>query len=116
MESKAIIGRNIKACREKLHYTQEMLANYLGIQREVVSYYENGRRAIELSLLERLADLFGVDLEALLTDEVMLDSIDPAIAFRLQGFTSSDLIKISEFQRIMKSYRKMIKLETENGN
>jgi len=47
-----IIGNNIKLFREKLGLSQLEIANYCGINREVLSYYENGNR--DVSLLHRI--------------------------------------------------------------
>jgi transcriptional regulator with XRE-family HTH domain len=107
MEPNAIIGRNVKNYRENLHYTQDAIAKFLGVQREVISYYENGKREIDLVKLEKLADLFNVELEDLLSDDAIIREPKIAIAFRTEGLDESDLEKISEFQRIIKNYSKM---------
>lgn len=107
MNSNVLIGSNVKAFREKLHYTQDAIARYLGVKRETISYYENGKREIELTKLEKLADLFNVELEDLMAEEISTHDLDFAIAFRSEGLDESDLTQISEFQKIIKNFHKM---------
>ena len=115
MEPNAIIGRNVKAYREKLHYTQDAIANFLGVKRELISYYENGKREIDLVKLEKLADLYNIELQDLLSEDSAINNLDFAIAFRTVGLEESDLEKISEFQRIIKNFTKMKALSMKNA-
>lgn len=46
--------------------TQEMLAEKLNISRSSIGMYENGEREPSLELLEKIADLFNVDMNYLL--------------------------------------------------
>lgn len=116
MEPNAIIGRNVKAYRDKLHYTQDAIANFLGVQREVISYYENGKREIDLVKLEMLANLFNVELQDLISEDSNIKELDFAIAFRTEGLDESDLTQISEFQKIIKNFMKMQAILKKNAN
>lgn len=116
MKPNAIIGRNVKAYRDKLHYTQDAIANFLGVKRELISYYENGKREIDLVKLEKLADLFNIELQDLLSEDSAVRELDFAIAFRTEGLDESDLVKISEFQRIIKNFTKMQALALKNDD
>jgi len=116
MESNAVIGKNVKAYRDKLHYTQDTIANYLGIKRETVSYYENGHREIDLNKLEKLADLFNVELNDLISENHSIPEFDLAIAFRSEGLDESDLIKIIEFQKIIRNFGKMQAILKKDDN
>jgi len=107
MEPNAIIGRNVKAYREKLRYTQDAIANFLGVKRETISYYENGKREIDLIKLEKLANLFNVELQDLINEDPAVKELDFAIAFRTESLDESDLTQISEFQKIIKNFIKM---------
>ena len=101
------IGRNIKLYREKLNFTQDTLADYLGVKREMISYYENGKRPVELSKLEKLADLFDVELLELLQENPSPVELELKFAFRSEGLEESDISSISAFQRIVRNYLKM---------
>jgi transcriptional regulator with XRE-family HTH domain len=116
MKPNAMIGRNVKAYRGKLHYTQDAIANFLGVQREVISYYENGKREIDLIKLEKLADLFNVELQDLISEDLIIKELDFAIAFRTEGLDESDLTQFSEFQKIIKNFMKMQAILKKNAN
>lgn len=47
-------------------YTQEYVARYLGIQREVYRRYEKGTRTIPVEYLIRLADLYETTTDYIL--------------------------------------------------
>ena len=107
MKNNAIIGQNIKSYREKLQLNQDQLANWLGVSRELISYYESGKREIDLKKLESLAELFGIELINLIEEDSELISADLAFAFRSDDISEEDLEQISQFRRIIKNYLKM---------
>jgi transcriptional regulator with XRE-family HTH domain len=104
------IGKNLKTLREGFGFTQEQLAEFLGVNRVEISYYENGSRNVPLETLIRISDLFGVAIEVFLDADVNIASIHTAIAFRANDLKSEDLSKIEEFQKIVRNYLKMQKL------
>ena len=63
-----IIGQNLCKLRKANNFTQEQVAEYLGINRSTYSNYELGEREMPFELLERAADLFGCDLVLLLEE------------------------------------------------
>ena len=56
----------IKDLRVKNGYTQDMLGNFLGVQKAAICKYENGRASLPQEMLVRLADLFSVSTDYLL--------------------------------------------------
>lgn len=112
MTSSTIIGKNIKSYREKLNLSQEEIAEFLGVSRELISYYENGRREVQLEKLEKLADLFGIELINLLEEDLSIMKTDIAFAFRSDGLEQRDLEHISNFHRIIMNYLKMKQIST----
>ena len=64
MNERQIIARNIKLMREASGFTQQHVADFLGIQRSTYSNYETGDRELPLSVMEKLADLYGCDTYA----------------------------------------------------
>ena len=57
----SLSGDRIRACRIKMHMTQEEVANYLGIKKQAVYKYESGAVTnIPLENVEALAQLFSV--------------------------------------------------------
>ncbi|MFA7289371.1 MAG: helix-turn-helix transcriptional regulator [Melioribacteraceae bacterium] len=110
------IGNNIKVLREKLNYTQSQLADFLGIRERVtISYYETGERSIPLEHLTKIADLFGIELETLLTNDPEVLLTNKFFAFRKDRLNQEDYITLASFHRIVKNYRKLKSLEERNG-
>lgn len=110
MELKEIIGNNLKDYRLKLGYNQEELAKYIGVERSSISHFENATREISLIHLNKLADLFGIEVDALLTHNSIEQNANLAFAFRSQGMEEEDLSSIAEFQKIVKNYIQIVKL------
>lgn len=108
-----VTGTNIKRYRERLGYTQDDLANYLKVQRPVISYIENGERDCNFDHLEKLSALFNVDLVDLLEDNEEIQTLNYAFAFKTSQLTSVDLESIADFQLVVKNYVKMKNLAGE---
>jgi len=101
------IGVNVNKYRIAQGYTQDHLANLLGVSREQISNYENGIRNIPVTSLNKLADLFGIELEELLEENSTIATTNLAFAFRSQSITDTDIKSIAEFKRIVFNYLKM---------
>ena len=66
----AKIGNLIYQLRKEKNMTQLQLAEKLGISDKAVSKWERGLGSPDLSLMPRLSEILGVDLEKLLTGEM----------------------------------------------
>ena len=108
-------GTIIKKLREKFGYNQDAVGDYLGIQRGMISYYETGSREAPLEVLEKLADLFGVDLEIFFSEDVEEATTDLAFAFRADELNEKDLESIASFRRVIKNYQRIKNLEKRNA-
>ena len=56
----------LKDFREKMGYTQQDIANFLGVERSTYTCYETGKTRIPIIKLERLSKLYNVSLDAFL--------------------------------------------------
>lgn len=54
---------NLKKLREVNGLTQEEVAKIMNVKRELISYYENGKREISVTNLKKLLDFLGIDME-----------------------------------------------------
>jgi transcriptional regulator with XRE-family HTH domain len=108
------IGEQLKIYREQSNLTQQVVANYLGIKRELLSYYENGEREAPLSVLEKVVDLYGIDLADLFEADPNQISANIAFAFRAETIQESDLIELALFRRAIKNYFKICELEKKD--
>lgn len=61
-----MVGKLIKATRKKRGMSQAELAEKIGVQRPVISKYENGLIEPSLSRLRKIADALSVGIEVLL--------------------------------------------------
>ena len=59
----------LKAIRKQRKLNQQRVAMNLNISREVLSYYENGKREPSLSLLVSMSKYFNVSINYLITGE-----------------------------------------------
>ena len=109
MQTENIIGRNIKLYREKIGISQESLADYLGVSRGEMNYYENGKRTIPSKVIEKASRLFGIDEYDLYDENIETQQANTAFAFRANFLTAEDLGKIADFRRIVLNYLKMTK-------
>jgi transcriptional regulator with XRE-family HTH domain len=102
-----IIGRNIRSYREINGFTQNTVANFLGIKREMISYYENGVRETPFEILSRLSDLYGVDMASFYEENETHVRENATCSFRTDGFDKDDLETLAQFKAIVKNYLKM---------
>ncbi|MGX7205518.1 helix-turn-helix domain-containing protein [Enterococcus pingfangensis] len=60
------IGERLKARRTELNLTQESVAEALGITRQTISNWENGRSYPDIERMVRLSDIYSLSLDELL--------------------------------------------------
>ena len=58
-------GKILKNLRKSANYTQEQLADLLGIANSTVSMYERGERFPDYEMMKSIADLFHVSINTL---------------------------------------------------
>lgn len=61
----ATIGENIRIMREALGWSQERLADAVGVTRPCISQWESGFSAPRMGKVEKLAGVFGVPVSKL---------------------------------------------------
>lgn len=107
MKDRLIVANNIKKMRESSGFTQDNVANFLGIKRSAYSNYETGDRELPLSIMEKLADLYGCDMYDLYSEDekVLQDML--VTAFRADDVSPEDMEQIAAFKRIVRNSLKM---------
>lgn len=60
------VGERLKARRTELNLTQESVAEVLGITRQTISNWENGRSYPDIERMVRLSDIYSLSLDELL--------------------------------------------------
>ena len=99
-----MISENIRALRKKLGYTQEQIADYLGISTAAVTQYETGARVVSAATVSKLALLFSIEEYELYQEDPQQQQLLSAFAFRADELQSQDLKSISEFKKVVLNY------------
>ncbi len=60
------IGSKIKDFRDKAAFTQESLAEAIGVSRASIANYESGKQSIYISDLYKIADALNIEIKGLL--------------------------------------------------
>jgi transcriptional regulator with XRE-family HTH domain len=111
---KPTIGENIKNFRTRLGISQQELADYCNISRELISYYETGKREVSLIHLEKISEYMNIGFEVFLEENSSEIMPDLVLTFRASELSAEDRKSIASFKKIVKNYLKMKKLE-RNG-
>lgn len=99
-----MMSENTRALRKKLGYTQEQIADYLGISTAAVTQYETGARVVPAATVSKLALLFNVEEYEMYQEEPQQQQLLSAFAFRADELQSKDLKSISEFKKVVLNY------------
>ena len=85
----ALLGSRIKALRTARNYTQEQVADRLGISRQKYARIEKGLNSITLELLTKIAETLDVTV----SDITRVLDEEPAIAYRFgtEGVSSEKI-------------------------
>jgi len=100
-----ILGERIRAERIKNHITQEALAEKCDISKNFVSLIENGRN-MSLETIIKIANVFGVTVDYLLTDIVTPnpDNVVEEAAINLKSLSDAEK---RYFMNMIKQYISM---------
>lgn len=109
MENKTI-GKRLRTVRESTGFTQEQVAKYLGVKREVISYIETGARPVSTLMLRKLADLYGYKFSYFVDESVKEEGPQVSMAFRVSDLSDSDLPIIAQVKKIALNLDSLYKL------
>lgn len=83
-----IVGNNIKTLRESMESSQSMIAHFLNVDQSLISKVEKGERNLSVDMLEKLAYLFGVSIDAIESSPIEASSL--SAAFRESELSAED--------------------------
>lgn len=109
------IGYLLKEYRDRSGFSQQKVAGHLNIKRELLSYYETSERDAPLEVLERLANLYGVQLSDFFETDQALVRNNVAFAFRADEIDQADMKHLEVFRKAVNNYFKICALELKNG-
>ena len=78
-----IISHNLKKLRETAGYTQDQVAQALGVRRSAYSNYESGDREMPYDIMEKASDFYGCDMSLFFDESDISKAQILATAFRL---------------------------------
>ena len=78
------VGEKIRILRLHNNWTQKHLANLVGVSEITIRKYENQNSGIRAKHLERLADIFGVDISVLTANSIQNDNDIMQLLFLLR--------------------------------
>lgn len=99
------LGERLKREREYLGFSQDQVAETLGITRSAVSLIESGQRKLEVLELKRLAALFGRTVADLTGEEPEEPAAEPvrALARLATTLAPGDLDELQRFAEFLRS-------------
>ncbi len=65
MDTQKLFGKRIKELRKQSNYTQEQLSEILGVFQKQIGNIETGTTFTTMNNLEKMADVFGVEIQDL---------------------------------------------------
>lgn len=95
---RALIGENLKTLREKMGLNQRNIAEFLNVDQSLISKIEKGERNISADMLEKLSNLYGIQIDEIEREQVNMS--DLSFAFRASDLSASDIEAISMINRI----------------
>ena len=73
------LGKRIIGHRKKLNMTQDKLAERLGVTAQAVSKWENDQSCPDITMLPKLAEIFGISIDALLGVAAQSNAIEAEV-------------------------------------
>jgi transcriptional regulator with XRE-family HTH domain len=111
-------GTKLKEARMKAGYSQETLAQIVGVSRSAIAKWENNRGLADIENIKLISDVFNVSIDSLLDDKQELDFKTYRKSISLLDYTNKVTIlnkkKIKD--KIIKSYYPDANIYTLLGN
>ncbi|HUS89794.1 MAG TPA: helix-turn-helix transcriptional regulator [Desulfosporosinus sp.] len=104
------IGKRLRTVRESTGFTQEQVAKYLEVKREIISYIETGARPVSTLMLRKLADLYGYKFSYFVDESVKEEGPQVSMAFRVSDLSDSDLPIIAQVKKVALNLDSLYKL------
>lgn len=103
VENQAELASRLRFARESAGLTQGQVAKLLSLHRPTISEIEAGRRKVAAAELSKLADVYGVPVDWLLSGGAGRDDLDDSLVEMAARELSK--LKKEDFERVMKVVR-----------
>ena len=102
-----IFVNNLKKLLQANNMTYKELALKIGVKASSVSMWINGKSLPRMGKLDKIADLFGISAESLITSENLEPRHTLAAHFDGDEYTDEELKEIRRFAEYIKSLRQI---------
>lgn len=113
MENKKLLGKRIKEVRKARNITQEKLAELVNLETGSLSAIESGRKFPSLFIIEKIAQVLGVDLKLLFDYEHHLSDSEMEL-FITKNLNNLSSEQISFIYKFVKTY--VLSHDLKNNN
>lgn len=100
-----LAGKRFCELRKRSGFTQNIVAEYLGVDQSYISKCEKGERQFSADLLEKAAELFGCTMDYFVNESC--SHVEMPIALRANSVTNEDLSTIAAINKIALNLRFM---------
>ena len=101
-----LVGSRLRESRKKLNYTQEKLAELIGVTKGAVSLYESEKRNPNLETLIEISYALGVSANYLLGQDVIVEIESDDIP-QFSSLTKEEYLLITELRKDKIHYETM---------
>ena len=86
---KKVVAERLQCARKTLGFTQDYVANKLGISRSKVINIEKGEAKVDLDLLNKFSNFYGYSLEYFICENIN-NNEELSFAFRTEDITEKE--------------------------
>lgn len=90
-DTKQILIKQLKFYREKRNFSQDFMAEHIGITQPLYNKIENGSREMTVNTLVKVAEILGISMDSLFAVDEDKNVIMNNIIALLKGKSQSDL-------------------------
>lgn len=113
MKNLSAVGKKINLLRKESSLNQDLLSKYLNVDQSYISKVESGERELSLGKLEKLADLFCVEIKYFHEED--FENPRNSISFRTKNLNSEVLESVAKINKIMKNLKYIDSLSGEEN-
>lgn len=100
-DTKQILIKQLKFYREKRNFSQDFMAERIGITQPLYNRIENGSREMTINTLIKITEILDISMDSLFAKEENTDTITKNILALLKGKSQSDLEIVEDVMKTL---------------
>ena len=100
-DTKQILIKQLKFYREKRTFSQDFMAERIGITQPLYNRIENGSREMTINTLIKITEILDISMDSLFAKEENTDTITKNMLALLKGKSQSDLEIVEEAMKTL---------------